>query len=301
VKTERALKRGLAPLTTPSARRWLIARRNAAASAAAGLRGSRRRARLKPMFIVAGAQKAGTTYLYQELVRHPQVIPAMTKELHYFSDGYRNGPDWYRGFFPTAARLSRLGPVITGEASPSYLFHPWFPARVARDLPDAKIIIMLRDPVKRAFSHYLHERRLAFEPASSFAEALALEGDRVAGPLERLAADPSYVDKSVWHFTYRRRGHYLEQLERLHEHVDRDNVLVIISEEFYADIAGTYQGVCSALGLAAWRPTAFGRNDMAAPPTMIDEESRQQLIEYFAPLNAALETYLGRSLPWSRP
>lgn len=298
MRTERALKRALDPVTTPAARRWLIARRNAAASAAAGLRGARG-ARLRPSFVIAGVQKGGTTYLYQELVRHPQVLPAMTKEVHYFSDGYQRGADWYRGFFPPEREPGPAGPVITGEASPGYLFHPWFAERVARDLPDARVIVLLRDPVKRAFSHYLHERRLSFETAETFAEALALEDSRIGGELARLAEDPDHVHKPVWHYSYRHRGHYLEQLRRLHRHVDPDRVLVLISEEFYADVAGTYDSVCSTLGLSSWRPESFGTNDMAARAATMDDESRQRLTEYFTPLNAELEAYLGRRLPWS--
>ena len=135
MRAERRVKRALTPVTTPQTRRWLIARRNGVVSAAATVRGAGRQQRLRPSFVIAGVQKGGTTYLYQELVRHPQVLPSLTKEVHYFSDGYSHGPSWYRGFFPLAPSPHDGPATMTGEASPGYLFHPWFPSRVIRISP----------------------------------------------------------------------------------------------------------------------------------------------------------------------
>lgn len=295
---ERSLKRVLAPVTSPEARRGLIEGRDRLASAVAGTRGRVPGRRLAPGFLLAGAQKAGTTYLYQELTRHPQVLPALTKEIHYFSDGYQRGRTWYSGFFPRDRSGSAGGARVTGEATPGYLFHPWFPQRIARDLPDARIIVLLRDPVRRALSHYLHERRLGYEPVPTFEAALELEHDRTDEDYQHSLVDESFVSASLLHFSYRRRGLYLEQLRRLHLHVPRDRVLVLVSEEMYADPRSTYRAVCAFLGLDDWAPTAFGGNDMAAGSVDIEDGCRRRLAGFFESRNAELAAYLDRPLPW---
>ncbi len=294
---ERSVKRVLAPVTTPRARRGLIVGRDRLASAVAAARAGVPLPRLSPGFLIAGAQKAGTTYLYQELVRHPRVRPALTKEIHYFSDGYRRGGTWYSGFFPRERAGAAGGDVVTGEATPGYLFHPWFPERVARDLPDARIIVLLRDPVRRAFSHYLHERRLGYEPAATFEAALELEDERTEVAHQRSLDNRDFVSSALQHHTYRRRGNYLDQLLRLHEHVRPDQVLVLIAEEMYADPSSAYRTVCAFLGLAEWAPPTFGANDMAAGSRPVDRVCQDRLEEYFRPRNDELSTYLGRPLP----
>ncbi|MEO7981702.1 MAG: sulfotransferase [Sporichthyaceae bacterium] len=292
------MKRILVPLTTPRARRGLIVGRDRLASAVAAARASGPGPRLRPSFLIAGAQKAGTTYLYQELARHPQVRPALTKEIHYFSDGYRRGGDWYSGFFPRVKAGAAGDAMVTGEATPGYLFHPWFSERLARDLPDARVIVLLRDPVRRAFSHYLHERRLGYEPVDTFEAALDLEDERTEADHQRSFIDGAFVSSALQHHSYRRRGQYLEQLQRLHEHVPPDRVLVLVSEEMYADPSSSYRTVCAFLGLREWMPPMFGANDMAASHLPIDRDCQHRLDEFFGPRKQELAAYLGRPLPW---
>src|SRR5262249_27856015 len=149
-------------------------------------------------FVIIGTQRGGTTSLYRYLIDHPDVAGAMlTKEVHYFDTNLRRGPGWYRAFFPTKAARDRHRrrtgrELVAGEASPYYLFHPLVPDRAHELLPDAKLVVMLRDPVERAFSHHGHEVELGYEQLG-FAEALDREPERLAGELERMRADPAYV------------------------------------------------------------------------------------------------------------
>ena len=96
--------------------------------------------RTLPDFLIIGAQKSGTTFLYQLLVQHPHVKPAFVKEVHYFDLEYRKGVNWYRSHFPLQMRNSRE--YITGEASPYYLFHPHAPRRASAVVPDAKLVVL---------------------------------------------------------------------------------------------------------------------------------------------------------------
>ncbi len=183
-------------------------------------------ARLRPLpdFLILGAQKAGTTALYEYLRRHPGITGPRWKEVSYFDRHYARGRAWYRGNFPV-----RDGGLV-GEASPSYLFHPLAPERAAALVPGARLIAILRDPVERAYSHYQHELSFGREPLS-FEEALEREEARMAGELERMLADPGYFSHAWWNFTYRSRGLYAEQLERWRAVFGPDRLLVLANEE----------------------------------------------------------------------
>ena len=145
-----------------------------------------------PDFIIIGAQKSGTTSLYDFLIKHPAIAPAAKKELHYFSVQYARGELWYRSNFPT--NLSRSAfykkttqRLLSGEASPLYLFYPMVPDRMKEILPDVKLIVILRNPVDRAYSHYHHSLRKNMEPMS-FERAVRTgrremrRGERTADP-----------------------------------------------------------------------------------------------------------------------
>ena len=110
-----------------------------------------------PDFLIIGAQRAGTTWLYSVMQNHPSVLSGHKKEIRYFDRLYKTkSVKWYEAFFPIFKRKGK----VTGEATPDYLFHPLVPERVYRLFPDIKIIALLRNPVDRAYSHYqMHQRR----------------------------------------------------------------------------------------------------------------------------------------------
>ena len=141
-----------------------------------------------PDFIIIGAMKTGSTSLYGFVVQHPAIAPAATKTLQYFFRNYKFGELWYRSNFPT--NLQRYSfykktnqKLISGEASPTYLFYPTVPSRMKKILPDVKLIVILRNPVDRAYSHYYHTNRLYGETLS-FDKAIKLEEERCAGERE---------------------------------------------------------------------------------------------------------------------
>jgi hypothetical protein len=183
-----------------------------------------------PEFLIIGGQRCGTTSLYRYLAGHPRVLPATGKELQFLSLHHRRGERWYRAHFPV-----RPPGVLSFEASPYYLFDPAVPARAAALLPSARFIALLRDPVERAYSHYLHSRAYGMEPLS-FAEALDAEPERLATGGHAARRRISYVA----------RGRYAEQLGRWFAAVGRDRVLVLRTEELDARLPD----VLSFLGLA---------------------------------------------------
>lgn len=215
--------------------------------------------RMRPDFLIAGAQRCGTTTLFRQLREHPNVVTSrLLKGAHWFDTGWDRPASWYWGHFPLrvtervlAAR--RGGPVLTGEASPYYLFHPLAGERIARMLPDVRVVVLLRDPVGRAWSHYQHEVARGFEERP-FERALAEEPAMIAGEERRLRAEPTARSFAHQHHSYLARGRYAAQLERLWQHVPRGRVLVLDTGRLSTEQAGVFTELCAFLGLPTWVP-----------------------------------------------
>jgi hypothetical protein len=257
--------------------------------------------RVLPDFIIAGAQKGGTSSLYAYLTQHPQIIGAATKEVHFFDNRFELGTDWYRSHFPTMAELDGQadqvdGHVLTGEGSPYYLFHPHAPARIAEVVPQVRLIAMLRNPVERAYSHYRHMVRKNVEPLS-FEEAIAKEEERLDGEVERMLADPTYLSYNHQHFSYRARGIYADQLEAYEKWFRSDQMLVLESERFYRSTQGVYDEVTDFLGLERWEPAHFEPRN-AGSYTRRATPMEEELSEYYLPHNERLFDRLGASFSW---
>lgn len=259
-----------------------------------------------PDFIIIGSKRGGTTSLWKYLNEHPGVLtlfprPENIKGLYYFDENYGRGKRWYRSHFPTSATRAltarRLGhPVVAGEATPYYLYHPLAPARAKALAPDALIVAVLRDPVERAFSHYKERRTNGTEPLS-FAAAIDAEPARLAGEEERILADPTYVSFAHRHASYVDQGRYAPMLERWFAVYGRDRVVVAPSEEMYADPQPFVDGIVDRLGLPR-RPLEHPEPYNAEPDRSFDPALRARLAGDLAPDIRAVEELLGRSLPW---
>ena len=260
--------------------------------------------RALPDFLIIGAMKAGTTSLYDILARHPRIAPALRKEVHFFDlvKRHNRGTLFYRAFFDTTLSIERRaeaasGPVLTGEASPYYLYHPLAPARVAAALPGVKCIVLLREPVSRAWSHFQHARRYGWDERE-FCEAVDTELSDLTQPERQLLADPSRHVPAHQLRTYVHRGQYAEQLERWFNAVGRERVLVLNAERFYRETDAQVRQVLEFLDLPAAplrlpKPSNAGdyKDDMP-------DEIRQRLIEHFAPHNERLYALLGERYDW---
>ncbi|HET7172639.1 MAG TPA: sulfotransferase [Gaiellales bacterium] len=256
-----------------------------------------------PDFLIIGAQRCGTTSLYRYLAQHPQVIGAApSKGVHYFDVNHERSLRWYRAHFPTRRRRDHAGSAaVTGEASPYYVFHPHGPDRVRAAVPNARLILMLRDPVVRAFSQYQQEYARGFEDAETFERALDLEPGRLAGERERMLADPGYDSRALQHHAYAARGEYAPQLEAWRARFDPAQIHAIVAEEFFADPAAAYRGVLDFLGLPMPpRPPQFKAFN-ARPAGGMAAETRERLAARFAEPNRRLEKLLGRRLAWTSP
>lgn len=227
-----------------------------------------RRARLVPGFLVIGAQKAGTTSIYRFLESHPRILGAEKKEIHFFdTSAYRHGMRWYLSHFPSASQAAQHragagGEPLTGEASPYYLFYPHAPRRVAEAFPDIRLLVVLRDPVERAWSHYQHSVRYGREKLS-FSEAVEREDERVKADLERMERDEDFYSSKCIQFTYRHRGMYLEQLRRWWSVFGESAILVLKSEDLFGGHEPTFRQLGEFLGLDGLSAEDFPRRNVA--------------------------------------
>jgi hypothetical protein len=249
-----------------------------------------------PSVLIVGAQKAGTTSLFNYMVQHPDVLAPMSKEIHYFDLNYAKGIGWYRARFPYSYRL-RNGSV-TLDASPYYLFHPLVPERAARQLPQVKLIALLRNPIDRAYSHYQHEVRGGRE-SLSFAEAIRREPERLAGEEQRLRSDPGYYSYNHHRYSYALRGRYLEQLRRWVACYSREQLLVLQSEWLFQEPAAASKAVYEFLGLSPHLLDGYKPYFQGDYKREIPAEVRILLAAYFEPHNRELYQWLGQEYDWS--
>ncbi len=173
-----------------------------------------------PTFLYIGPDKSGSTWIHELLVRHPQVYVPNTKDMWFFDRYYDRGLDWYRGFF-SAARPDQLA---IGELSHNYLFSCEAATRIREELPDVKLVVSLRDPVERLFSHYLFMIRSGRTKAS-------LE--------EALDAFPELIDHSS----------YGRHLQRYLSMFPREQLLVLWFDELQRHPREYGRKLCVGLGV----------------------------------------------------
>jgi hypothetical protein len=258
--------------------------------------------RALPRFIIGGAQKCGTTTLYDQLALHPRVVPAIVKEPGYFSWNFRKGAKWYRAHFPIvtggrAARGDAGAEPVTGEASPSYLYAPFAFSRMRAMLPETRLILMLRNPADRAYSSYQHQVRYKRE-SRSFAEAIAGEKRMLDRELPRLLADPDYYSPDFRFFGYLYMGNYADHLRECFRHFPREQVMVIQSEEFFSSNKEVFAKVLQFLDLDGIQLQKYVNSNKKIYEK-IDPEIRARLVDHYAERNEDLFTLLGHRFDWT--
>ena len=253
--------------------------------------------RVMPDFLIIGAQRSGTSALFHLLSAHDQIrTPCKVgftsiKEVHYFDRHYENGEQWYRAHFPVQTEIS-LGQAV-GEATPAYLFHEKAASRIHSDLPDAKLIVLLRDPIERALSNYFSAVRKGYD-RRSIEEALLVDE-----PNDDKALEAGHYLASYTRNSYKARGIYVDQLQHYQHYMDNDRVLVIASERFFDQPHKVLNDVLNFIGVDASVQLNTGpRSNAAERDPQIPDEVLTHLRDFFRPHNERLYAYLGRDLGW---
>jgi hypothetical protein len=268
-----------------------------------------------PNFLVIGAPRCGTTWIHTNLLSHPQVFVPAQKEVHFFDRDYEKGIEYYESAF-----AGWRGEPAIGESTPAYLSGAYsshdIPSMIKRDLPDARLVVSLRNPVERAYSRYWNSVAMFKKNAS-----LSFE--------DKLKDRPEFI----------REGFYADQLARYYEHFPKEQILVLLYDDLVSAPAAFMSAIYSFLGvdasfdarIGAFRASASsGKNRLARlralwlvsralqraklygaadkirkwnsrgiPP--IDGATRRTLVETYAEANRKLEEVIGRDLSaWNR-
>jgi len=247
--------------------------------------------RLKPSFFIVGTQKGGTSSLYKYLRLHPQICGAARKEIHYWSLEYHRNPIWYYSHFPRGDRDAR---TVTGEASVTYFDCPEVPARLHAAIPEAKIIVMLRNPADRAVSHYHHmySKRSLSSPVGEFLRQ-ELEFTQ-ANPPETIAF-PDY-EKQIRNRVIS-RGLYLTFMQRWLALFPRSSFCVIDSSEFFRRTPETLERVQRFIGVEPVPLDEYPAENVGSY-RKIPDSLREEMRDFFRPYNSELMSLLDVEFDW---
>jgi len=248
----------------------------------------------EPNFIIIGVDKGGTSSLYDYLIQHPQIKPCVVKEPNYFAMYYDRGMSWYKSCFPT--QFSKKNNFITGEASTQYYWYPHTAQRIKNSFPNIKLILLLRNPIDRAFSHYNMNVRGAKEDLT-FEDAIDEEHQRIDSEYKKILDDPYYFSPKYSLQAYISKSLYINILPNWLKHFKKSQFLIIKSEDFYADPDKIYNQTLSFLNLKPFHLEKYhivrqGKYDGLNPDT------RKKLTEFFKPYNEKLYSYLDRNFEW---
>ncbi len=248
-----------------------------------------------PNLFIVGAARAGTTSLYEYLKGHPDVDMSTVKEPHFFATVHPGAEtllgsihsrvvsreDEYLGLFPHASTRP-----ILGEASPSYLFDPASPFRIREKVPDAKIVILLREPVDRAYSHYLMDVREGRQ-SKPFYEALMEDS---AAPVKVWGSAHLYVEL----------GLYSEQVGRYLDVFGKNRVRVYLYDDLATNTSGVVRQVCDFIGIDYLGGRFFDPSKHFAKHQVPRNELLKHLIKNRALRSIALTAVPRPALKWLR-
>ena len=256
--------------------------------------------RKKPDFLIVGAQKCGTTSLFGEIKLHPNFLSNANtkKEIHYFDNYYHYGKKWYLSNFPLKEIFykDKNDKKITGEASPYYMFHPHSIRRIHNLFPSMKLIVMLRNPIDRAFSHYNHMVRYGLENLT-FEDALKAEEGRIKKDKHLFRINDYHYGHSHRTYSYKNRGFYINQILNIRKYFPAEQLLIIKSEDYYKNPKKIHDSISLFLNISKF-PTLEKITKNKGNYKSLSEKIRNKISLYFEPYNEKLYRYLDQDFDW---
>ena len=247
-----------------------------------------------PNFLCIGAPKSGTTSLYDVLKQHKDVFLPKFKEPHFFDSNksWNKGVAWYQ-----ASYYSKASHQCVGDFTPTYLSNSLAPGRIQKVLGNqVKFVVILRNPIDRAYSHYQMEVSSGNEKLS-FDKAIDEEKNRISLDMEKMNADENFYSVNFYRKSYLTRGIYVDQIKRWFKYFPRNQFLIIQSEDLYSDTSKIYSDVLNFLNLPKFELDSFKAHRMRKY-SEISTETRKKLVDYFKPYNKQLYELLNRNFNW---
>jgi hypothetical protein len=255
--------------------------------------------RVLPDFFVIGPGRTGTTSLYHYLDQHPSLSKSAYDELGFFDVNFHLGLSWYRSLFPsifTKYRIkSKTNFFMTYDVTPSYVRRPWNAKRIKKLFPDTKLIVILRNPVDRTYSHYhLAEQ---FGETRTFEEIVKEDMENISKwniDSKNDAYFATKVEKSIL-----ARGFYVEQLLSWFELFPKNQILVISSEELASNTKNVMSEIFKFLNLPDYEIPNIEKVNVSKYSKM-NPDTRKMLIDFFKPYNEHLFKFLDRKFDWNK-
>ena len=255
-----------------------------------------------PDFIILGVEKGGTSSLYRYLIQHPFINSSVTKEINYFNKYYDRGLNWYRVCFPFKFHKSFTKNVLhknflTGEASVRYFDYLHTPERIKQILPYLKFIILLRNPIDRAYSQHSMVSRGGNEKLT-FEQAIQYEKERTEKEYEKMKKDENYYNDNYFRYAYLERGIYVDRLKRWMNIFPKKQFLIFDSKDFFENPSMIYLKTLEFLNLPKIDLKKYSVTGRKNESPRMNPKLREQLIEFFRPHNKKLYEFLGTNFHW---
>ena len=255
--------------------------------------------RVLPSFIIVGAVRCGTTSLYYNICEHSCVLPASYDEIGFFDSNYELGINWYKSMFPTKFKMkkieSKTGICITGEDTPFYFWDKKAIERIKKDIPKIKLIVLLRNPIDRAYSNYhlgvrLGSESLSFEDSiKKEIELLEKNNDFESDKIEKFLRPRSYIAK----------GLYYQQIKNWFDIFSKDQILILNTENLSVNPHQTLKQIFNFLNLPNEKIQNI-QNRKVGNYQKMNENTREYLKKLFQPQNEKLFKILGREFEWNK-
>jgi hypothetical protein len=258
-----------------------------------------------PDFYIIGVQKSGTTSLYDCLCQHPGIINRLNKEIHFFNNSTRRkmGINFYKAYFSSKYNKHQIEKQIgyyplECEATPFFL-HPWVPKFVYEVTPNAKLILIVRNPIDRALSHYYHNKTRGRENLS-FADAINLEEERINNDLKGLMINPEHSANAFITYSYCYRGYYDEQLKNWLNFFPLENIHIVNFTDFIYDEVNVCNQIFKFLNLPSFEiPETKKSNSGKYTNRTIEVELYNQLFDKFYPHNQRFFEIINQDFGWN--
>ena len=253
--------------------------------------------RVLPDFFVIGVVRSGTTSLFHYLNQHPNIVGASYDELGYFDDNYHLGVNWYKSFFTTISTKKRIekeqGKCLSFDVTTRYIEQKSTAENIKKIKPDMKIIVILRNPIDRAYSQFnLSKKELT--------QSLDFESEvfREITELEKKMENNNELEFNKEKQHYIQRGLYAKQLKSWFEIFPRDNILILSTEDFKNDNNMTYSKIFDFLDIPEHsinKKEMIGKGEYEP----MKETARKMLIEFYKKHNEDLFKLIGKKFDWN--
>jgi len=256
--------------------------------------------RTLPDFIVIGAKRCGTTSLYHYLGLHPCIKRSSHDHLGFFDDNFRLGINWYKSYFPTVFTKYYVKSCekyfMTYDVTATYIRRPWSATNILKTLPNIKLLVILRNPIDRAYSDY-NDRENSRKTNITFEDTIKEEIkmlEKEANETGSREYDASIMQKSVL-----AKGFYADQLKTWFNLFPKENILILLTEDFSINPNKTFEEISNFLKLPNYNIKNFEKKNVGKYQKM-NPETRKFLINYYKPYNEQLYKIVEKNFNWDK-